>query len=147
VVRVDQLAAELAHLLVRPVAVAVGMHPAADAVGSFVDARRSPLVLQRERGVEPGDAAADDRDAGRRGSRTRRTREQSRADGDRSPGGGAPLQEVTASVGGLGASLAQLGRTDAQPLGVVVLLARRSIARSSGVRAISDPSPGCVDGS
>ena len=59
---VDQLAAELAHLAVAPVAAAVGVHPPADAVARLVHGRAEPLVLERERGVQARDPAADDRD-------------------------------------------------------------------------------------
>jgi hypothetical protein len=122
VVRVDELAAELAHLPVRPVAAAVRVHAAADPVGSLVHGRRDPLVLQRERGVEPGDPAADDRNARGRACRSAcGVREQDWAGGDPGADDAAPLQELAAGVRLLGPPLAELGRTEAEPFGVVVL--------------------------
>ena len=61
--RVDQLAAELAHLAVGPIAVVVAVHASADAAGSLVDRRCQSLVLERERGVQTGNAGTDDGDA------------------------------------------------------------------------------------
>src|SRR6185503_11986950 len=67
---VDQLAAQLAALPVGPVAGKVdevGVHAAADARRmGFVDRGADPTVLQRERGSQARDAAADDRNSRRR---------------------------------------------------------------------------------
>ena len=60
---VDQLAAELRYLPVRPVARGVRVHAAADPLGRrLVDRRGVALVRECQRGVEAGDTASDDRD-------------------------------------------------------------------------------------
>lgn len=62
---VDQLAADLGGLPVRPV-VALGPHAAADAAGvGLVQGAGDPGVLQGEGGGQSGDARADHGDAGR----------------------------------------------------------------------------------
>ena len=120
---VDQLAAELGHLAVREVAAAVGVHAPADPVGGLVDGRADPLVLQAERGREPGDAAAHDRDpgavparrAGRPGERRRAAEHDRRADE------AAALDELPARQRPFGLPLAELGGPDPQGLGLTVL--------------------------
>ena len=81
VVRVDQLAAELGLLAVRPKASPelrpVGVHPAPEPTRRLVDVRGDALVLQRQRRRQPGDAAADDRDS-RSSRRARRPCERHR---------------------------------------------------------------------
>ena len=75
VVRVDQLAAQLRLLPVRPEAVAellpVGVHPPAHTARRLIHIGGEPLVLQGQRRRQPGDAAADDGDPWR-GRRPRR---------------------------------------------------------------------------
>jgi hypothetical protein len=98
------------------------VHAAADAVGRLVDGRGDPLVLQRQRRVQPRDPGADDRDArGRRCRGRRGACEDRRPEGDAGGDGAAALQELAPRVGGLGPPLAQLGGGDLEPLSGVVL--------------------------
>jgi hypothetical protein len=97
------------------------VHAAADAGRRLVDRRRDALVGERQRGVETGDAAADDRDS-RRAGRARPLREKGGAGDGAEPGDGAALQEVAAVVGGIGRPPAQLGgRKTMDVCGAVVL--------------------------
>ena len=56
---VDQLTAVLAGLTVEPGS-GVGMHPATDPAGGFVDRRGNPGIVERERRDESGDPGPDD---------------------------------------------------------------------------------------
>src|SRR5512133_1810235 len=100
VAAVDQLAAELGALGIRPVAGKlgeVGVHPAADASRvRLVDGRRDSSVLQGQRGGKPGDASAHDRDA-LPGRGARRVREQA-GSGEcyRGARGAGPLEKLAA---------------------------------------------------
>src|SRR5438094_6167155 len=62
VATVDELAAVLARLAVEP-GHCVGVHPPADPARGFVDGGCDPGVLESERGVQAGDATADDGNA------------------------------------------------------------------------------------
>jgi len=61
VVGVNQLAAPLAHLAVRPIG-GIGVHAAANARRGLVDSRGIARVLERERRGETGNSSADDSD-------------------------------------------------------------------------------------
>ena len=130
-VRVDQLAAQLCLLIVRPEAVAelrpVGVHAPAEAAGRFVDLRVDTLVLERQRAGQPCDAAADDRDP-RRGRAARRARERSGpGHRHRGPDGAGSPQEIAARIRRL--ALAQLLDFDAERLRAGVL-AREPLQRA-----------------
>ena len=98
VVGIDQLAAQLRLLPVRPEAVTellpVGVHPPAHTPRRLIDIGVDPLVLEGQGRHQPGDAAADDGDP-RRGRRPKRAAERQRPCHRRDrPGCTGPLEEL-----------------------------------------------------
>ena len=133
VVRVDQLAAELGLLAVVPEPVAelgpVGVHAPAEAIRRLVDVGTDALVLQRQSRGQPGDPAADDRDAWSPG-RARRPRERGGAGhGDRRADGTRPLDELAARDPRLVLPLAKLLDLDSERRRRLVL-AREALQRT-----------------
>ena len=148
VAAVDQLAAPLARLSVRPVGVgrryerAVRVHAAADPVGRrLVDGGGHACVGEGQRGGQTGDTAADDGDPRRRRRvRARCARESEWAGRDHGACDSGALEELAARERALRAPFAQLGRGDPEPVGAPVLL-RQSLDRLQQRRAGHSASP------
>ena len=122
--RVDQLAAELGLLTVRPEARAelrpVGVHPSAEPRGGLVDVAGDSRILERERAREAGDAAADDGDPRRCGG-TCAVREHRRPGEREGAEGCAASEEITAGHDRRCLALTKLVDLDPEPAGFGVV--------------------------